>query len=116
MSLALSMGLASCGDFLDRPAEDSENTGTFYKNDTQCIQGVNYLYNSPWYDFQRGFINVGEVLSGNYYWGGSPYLNFSVNGTDEYLINMSYSCLLSPSDAADEEDSDDRGVAVVFDK
>ena len=91
MSLALSMGLASCGDFLDRPAEDSENTGTFYKNDTQCIQGVNYLYNSPWYDFQRGFINVGEVLSGNYYWGGSPYLNFSVNGTDEYLINMSYS-------------------------
>ena len=91
MSLALSMGLASCGDFLDRPAEDSENTGTFYKNDTQCIQGVNYLYNSPWYDFQRGFISVGEVLSGNYYWGGSPYLNFSVNGTDEYLINMSYS-------------------------
>ena len=91
MSLALSMGLASCGDFLDRPAEDSENTGTFYKNDTQCIQGVNYLYNSPWYDFQRGFIKIGEVLSGNYYWGSSPYLNFSVNGTDEDLIHMSYS-------------------------
>lgn len=91
MSLALSMGLASCSDFLDKPAEDSENTGTFYKNDTQCIQGVNYLYNSPWYDFQRGFIKVGEVLSGNYYWGGEAYMNFSVNGTDESLINMSYS-------------------------
>jgi len=45
----------------------------------------------PWYDFQRGFIKVGEVLSGNYYWGSSPYLTFTVNGTDEDLVNMSYS-------------------------
>ena len=52
---------------------------------------MNYLYNSPWYDFQRGFIKVGEVLSGNYYWGSSPYLTFTVNGTDEDLVNMSYS-------------------------
>ena len=25
------------------------------------------------------------------YWGSSPYLNFSVNGTDQDLVNMSYS-------------------------
>lgn len=44
----LGLSLTSCEDFLDRPAEDSYNAGNFYLNDQQCIQGVNYLYNSPW--------------------------------------------------------------------
>lgn len=48
-------GLTSCEDFLDRPAEDTYNVDNFYANDEQCIQGVNPLYNSPWFDFQRGF-------------------------------------------------------------
>ena len=47
--------------------------------------------NSPWYDFQRAFIKIGEVMSGNMYWGSSPYMNFSLNGTDQDLVNMSYS-------------------------
>ena len=81
----------SCGDFLDRPAEDSYNAGNFYKDDSQCVQGVNYLYNSPWYDFQRGFIKVGEVMSGNYYWGSSPYMTLTVNSTDADLMNISNS-------------------------
>ena len=85
------MLISSCEDFLDRPTEDSYNADNYYETDDQCIAGVNYLYNSPWYDFQRGFIKVGEVLSGNYYWGSSPYLTFTVNGTDEDLVNMSYS-------------------------
>ncbi|MCR5245179.1 MAG: RagB/SusD family nutrient uptake outer membrane protein [Bacteroidales bacterium] len=85
------MLLSSCSDFLDRPAVDNYNTNNFYKTDEQCEQGVNYLYNSPWYDFQRGFFKTGEVMSGNYYWGGSPYMSFSTNGTDQDLINMSYS-------------------------
>lgn len=88
---AIGLGFTSCEDFLDRPAEDNYNDGTFYKTDEQCYQGVNYLYNSPWYDFQRGFIKVGEVLSGNMFWGSSPYLEFNVKGTDEDLMNMSYS-------------------------
>ncbi len=88
---AFTLGMTSCEDFLDRPTEDSYNTDNYYQTDDQCIAGVNYLYNSPWYDFQRGFIKVGEVLSGNYYWGSSPYLSFTVNGTDEDLVNMSYS-------------------------
>lgn len=83
--------LSSCEDFLDRPTEDSYNTENYYSSDAACISGVNYLYNSPWYDFQRGFIKVGEVFSGNMYMGSSPYLNFSVNGTDQDLVNMSYS-------------------------
>lgn len=88
---ALGFGMSSCNDFLDRPAEDNYNAGNFYQTDEQCYQGVNYLYNSPWYDFQRGFIKVGEVLSGNMYWGSSPYLTFTINGTDQDLVNMSYS-------------------------
>ncbi len=91
LAAALMGVISSCGDFLDKPTEDSYNTDNYYQTDDQCIAGVNYLYNSPWYDFQRGFIKVGEVFSGNYYWGSSPYLNFSVNGTDEDLVNMSYS-------------------------
>lgn len=90
VAAVLGMGTVSCEDFLDRPQEDGYNEANFYQNDEQCIQGVNYLYNSPWYDYQRGFIKVAEVLSGNYYMGGEKYLNFSVNGTDESLVNMSY--------------------------
>lgn len=93
IAVAAFMGLSmtACSDFLDKPATDSYNTDNFYTSDNACIAGVNYLYNSPWYDFQRGFIKVGEVMSGNMYWGQSPYLNFSVNGTDQDLVNMSYS-------------------------
>ena len=83
--------MTSCDNFLDKPVVDSYNTDNYYNSDDACISGVNYLYNSPWYDFQRGFIKVGEVFSGNMYWGSSPYMNFSVNGTDADLINMSYS-------------------------
>ncbi len=90
-TLLMGMSLTACEDFLDRPVEDNYNTENFYSDDASCISGVNYLYNSPWYDFQRGFIKIGEVMSGNMYWGSSPYLNFSVNGTDVDLVNMSYS-------------------------
>ena len=90
VAAVLGMGTISCEDFLDRPQEDGYNESNFYQNDEQCIQGVNYLYNSPWYDYQRGFIKVAEVLSGNYYMGGEKYLNFSVNGTDASLVDMSY--------------------------
>ena len=89
--MLLSLSMTSCEDFLDRPVEDNYNTENYYTDDASCIRGVNYLYNSPWYDFQRGFIKIGEVMSGNMYWGSSPYMNFSVNGTDQDLVNMSYS-------------------------
>lgn len=90
-ALLLGVGLTSCEDFLDRPVEDNYTTENYYSDDASCVRGVNYLYNSPWYDFQRGFIKIGEVMSGNMYWGSSPYMNFSVNGTDQDLVNMSYS-------------------------
>lgn len=87
----LALSMASCQDFLNRPTEDNYNVDNFYKNDDQVEQGVNFLYNSPWYDFQRAFIKIGEVMSGNMYWGSSPYLTFTTNGTDGDLVNMSYS-------------------------
>ena len=87
----LALNMASCQDFLNRPTEDNYNVDNFYKNDEQVEQGVNFLYNSPWYDFQRAFIKIGEVMSGNMYWGSSPYLTFTTNGTDGDLVNMSYS-------------------------
>ena len=91
MAGVLVLSMASCEDFLNRPTEDNYNVDNFYQNDAQVEQGVNYLYNSPWYDFQRAFIKIGEVMSGNMYWGSSPYLTFTTNGTDGDLVNMSYS-------------------------
>ena len=91
MAGILVLSLGSCQDFLNRPTEDGYNVSNFYKNDAQVEQGVNFLYNSPWYDFQRAFIKIGEVMSGNMYWGSSPYLTFTTNGTDIDLVNMSYS-------------------------
>jgi hypothetical protein len=93
LACAAFMGLAlsSCSDYLDHPTEDTYDTSNYYSSDAQCRAGVNYLYNSPWYDFQRGFFKVGEVLSGNFYWGGSPYLTFTLDGSDQDLANMSAS-------------------------
>ena len=85
------LALSSCSDFLEKPNEDGYNVDNYYKTDDQCYSGVNYLYNSPWYDFQRGFIKVGEVFSGNLLGIFSTYMNFSVNGSDQDLVNMSYS-------------------------
>ena len=85
MSAAVvSMALASCDDFLDRPAEDTYNAGNFYQNNEQCLQGVNYLYNLPWSDFSRSF-KGNEIMAGNYYEGDSPYLTLSVGGTNQIL-------------------------------
>ena len=73
----MGLALSSCDDYLDRPTEDAFDTSNYYATDAQCRAGVNYLYNSPWYDFMRGFFKVGEVMSGNYYMGSSPYLTFT---------------------------------------
>lgn len=91
LSFGVLLGMSSCEDFLNRPTEDNYTVDNFYETDEQCFQAVNSIYNSPWYDFQRGFFKVGEVLPGNYYWGESPYLTFTINSTDEDLVNMSAS-------------------------
>lgn len=88
----LGCSLVSCEDFLDRPNEDSYNDGNYFQNDAQTKVSVNSLYNSPWYDFlSRGYYKIPEVMSGNLYMGGSPYLNFTVNGSDDDVKSTSNS-------------------------
>lgn len=82
----------SCEKFLNRPTEDSLSNATYYQNDAQVEQGVNYLYSSPWYDMIRFYAYGGETMCGNVYMGQSPYLTLTVNGTDQDLMKMSYSC------------------------
>ncbi len=98
--ILVAFSLSSCEGFLNRPAEDTYNRDNFYQTDEQCIQGVNYLYNSPWFDVIRGFYRVGECFSGNYYMGSSPYLQFTVNGSDKELRDMSASLWAVNSHAA----------------
>ena len=81
----------SCEDFLNRPSEDSYVVDGFYKNDEQCIMGVNYLYSGPWSDVTRFYVYDTEYMSGNVWTSNSPYTTLTVNGTDQELKDMSYS-------------------------
>lgn len=88
----LLIGMSSCADFLNRPADDTYTTDGFYLTDEQCFQGVNALYNSPWYDFERGFVKIGDVLSGNIYYGtDNAYQVFVLKSSDADLKNASAS-------------------------
>ena len=89
MGAILGLSFVSCEDFLDRPNEDSYNDGNYFQNDAQTKVSVNTLYNSPWYDFlSRGYYKIPEALSGNLLLGGSPYANFTVNGSDEDMKSL----------------------------
>ncbi|MFM2292756.1 MAG: hypothetical protein RIS29_2569, partial [Bacteroidota bacterium] len=89
---ALMHGRSSCSDVINRPAEDTDTTHGYDQTDAQCIAGVNVLYNSPWYDFQRGFVKIGDVLSGNIYYGtDNAYQSFVLKSSDSDLKNASSS-------------------------
>lgn len=94
IAFALLLGgtFTSCEDFLDRPNEDSYNDANYYANDDQVKVSTNSLYSSPWYDFlSRGYYKIPEVMSGNLYMGQSPYLTFTVNGSDPDITSASNS-------------------------
>ncbi|MCR5547690.1 MAG: RagB/SusD family nutrient uptake outer membrane protein [Bacteroidales bacterium] len=88
---AMVLSAVSCADFLNRPSEDSYTLANYYQTDEQCIQGVNYLYCSPWYDCIRFYIYGSETMCGNVYQGQNAYTTLTVNGTDTDLKNLSYS-------------------------
>lgn len=91
LSIIAGLAITSCEDFLDRPNEDGYNDGNYFQNDAQTKASTNTLYNSPWYDFlSRGYFKIPEVMSGNLYMGGEPYMTFTVNGTDEALVWTSW--------------------------
>jgi hypothetical protein len=92
LGMMFGLALTSCEDFLDRPNEDGYNDGNYFQNDAQTKVSTNTLYNSPWYDFlSRGYFKIPEVMSGNLYMGGEPYMTFTVNGSDASLIWTSWS-------------------------
>jgi hypothetical protein len=88
---AMVLSAVSCAEFLNRPSEDSYTLANYYQTDEQCIQGVNYLYCSPWYDCIRFYIYGSETMCGNVYQGQNAYTTLTVNGTDKDLKNLSYS-------------------------
>ena len=71
----LGMGTVSCEDFLNRPTEDNYNESNFYQNDEQCVQGVNYLYNSPWYEL-NSTCKCNRILVRKRIRGKQPLLEF----------------------------------------
>ncbi|WP_339737868.1 RagB/SusD family nutrient uptake outer membrane protein [uncultured Sunxiuqinia sp.] len=93
--LLLAFSFNACDEFLDRPTEDTYTIDSFYKTDEQCFQAANVLYNAPWYDFQRGFLWIGDVLAGNMYLGtDNGYQNFNLTSSNEDLTNAANSLWL----------------------
>lgn len=92
LALAMALFTTACEDFLTRPAEDTASMSDYYRNDTEVRDGVLSLYSSVWNDFlNRGWWKVGEVMSGNVYAGSSPYLTFTLNGSDADIQSSSQS-------------------------
>jgi starch-binding outer membrane protein, SusD/RagB family len=92
IATVLLTGFSSCEDFLNRPTEDSYTIDGFYQTDEQCFQSVDPIYNSPWYDFQRGFVKIGDVLAGNlYYSTDNDYQSFVLKASDSDIANASAS-------------------------
>lgn len=90
--LALSF-FTSCGeDFLDRPPESQYTIDNFYKNEAQLELGVNPLYGGVWFDYQRSYINIGDVMAGNLSKASNPYYIFGVTPATEGL-NDAYNSL-----------------------
>lgn len=92
LAALLLVGATSCEDFLNRPTVDNYTIDGFYQTDEQCFQAVNPIYNSPWYDFQRGFVKIGDVLAGNIFYGtDNGYQAFVLKSSDDDLRNASAS-------------------------
>lgn len=96
IALVLSlMVLSACEDFLNRPTEDAYTIDSFYQTDEQCFQAANVLYNAPWYDFQRGWAKIGDVMAGNLYFSTEDvYQAFILTSSNAELSDASNSLWL----------------------
>ena len=82
-------------NFLTAPTEDAYSIDSFYKTDEQCFQAANVLYNAPWYDFQRGWVKIGDVMAGNiYYSTDDVYQAFILTSSNSQLADASNSLWL----------------------
>ncbi|MBT1700687.1 RagB/SusD family nutrient uptake outer membrane protein [Fulvivirgaceae bacterium PWU4] len=83
MLALLSVVPTGCGDeFLNRPPQDAYVAEEWFKTESQINATVNALYGGVWFDFQRSFINIGDVMAGNEHKGAdNPFYTFNVNAT-----------------------------------
>lgn len=83
MLALLSLVPTGCNDeFLNRPPQDAYVAEEWFKTESQINATVNALYGGVWFDFQRSFINIGDVMAGNEHKGAdNPFYTFNVNNT-----------------------------------
>ncbi len=53
-------------DFLERVPEATYIASEFYQTPEELEVGVNPLYGGVWFDYYRSFIDIGDVMAGNY--------------------------------------------------
>jgi hypothetical protein len=93
--VAIMIALGACSKFLDRPTEDNYTIDGFYQTDAQCFEAANVLYSAPWYDFQRGWVKIGDVMAGNIYYGTDDvYQAFILTSSNSQLADASNSLWL----------------------
>lgn len=93
--ILLIITFSACEDFLNRPPEASYTIDSFFKTDEQCFQAANMLYNAPWYDFQRGFLKIGDVMAGNIFNSTDDvYQAFMLTSSNSQLADASNSLWL----------------------
>lgn len=93
--ILLLITVSACEDFLNRPPEASYTIDSFFKTDEQCFQAANMLYNAPWYDFQRGFLKIGDVMAGNIFNSTDDvYQAFMLTSSNSQLADASNSLWL----------------------
>jgi len=80
LALVSVMAFGCSEEFLNRPPKDSYVVDEWYKTDTQLRLAVNPLYAGVWFDYQRSWLNIGDVMAGNFHKGDQdPFYTFSVN-------------------------------------
>jgi len=74
--------VACSDDFLNRPPQDAYIAEDWFKTESQLDGVTNALYGGVWFDFQRSFLNIGDVLAGNFHKGADdPFYTFNVNAS-----------------------------------
>ena len=57
---------SGCGDdFLNRPPKDAYIAEEWFQTEAQLDAAANALYGGVWFDFQRSFLGIGDVMAGN---------------------------------------------------
>jgi starch-binding outer membrane protein, SusD/RagB family len=74
---------SGCGEeFLNHPPKDAYVAEEWFQTEAQLDAAANALYGGVWFDFQRSFLAIGDVMAGNDHKGGdNPFYTFNVNAT-----------------------------------